>query len=146
MTIYPAPGGQSPYISEDTPPPPPQPEPAPRRIPHLGHALLFVVTAAALLFGALILLTILGKPPVTVRQGVATVQHPFLQMAVQAAIYIFTLLIAALIFPAVWNRPFLEGIRWNWYTARVQAPRLVSLGLLLGIMMQIVTYFTTPPK
>ena len=148
MSIYPPPGGQSPYLSEETPPPPPQPQPesAPRRIPHLGHALLFVVTAAALLFAALILLTVIGKPPVLVRQGVTSVQHPFLQMAVQAATYIFTLLIAALVFPTIWNRSFLQGIRWNWYTARVHAPKLVGLGLLLGIMMQVVTYFSTPPK
>ena len=145
MSIYPAPG-HDPYLSEPVPPPPPPPDPLPRRIPHLGHALLFVITAAALLFGAQILLTIFGKSPVSVHDGVITVQHPLLQMASQAATYILALVIAAAVFPSIWNRSFLHGIRWNSYAARVHAPRLIGLGLLLGMMMQVLTYFTTPPK
>jgi uncharacterized protein len=146
MSIYPAPGGQGSYLSDEVPPPPPEAEPEPRRIPNLGHALLFLVTAAALLFGSQILLTLIGKSPVALRQGVIVVQHPLLQMASQAATYLLTLGIAALVFPALWHRPFLHGIRWSGYTARVHAGKLIGLGLLLGIMMQVVTYFTTPPK
>lgn len=147
MSIYSAPGGHGSYLSEDAPPPPPPPiEPEPRRIPNLGHALLFVLTAAVLLFACQILLTVLGKFPVTVHDGVISVQHPLLQMASQAVAYIFTLLIAAIIFPLLWHRSFLRGIRWSAYTARVHAPKLILLGLLLGVMMQVVTYFTTPPK
>lgn len=144
MSIYPAPGGQGSYLSEEAPPPPPQPEP--RRIPNLGHALLFLVTAAVLLFGSQILLTVIGKSPVALHQGVLVVQHPLLQMASQAGTYLLTLLVAAAVFPALWHRPFLQGIRWNSYTARVHAGKLIGLGLLLGVLMQLVTYFTTPPK
>ena len=146
MSIYPAPGGQGSYLSDEVPPPPPEAEPEPRRIPNLGHALLFLVTAAALLFGSQILLTLIGKSPVALRQGVIVVQHPLLQMASQAATYLLTLGIAALVFPALWHRPFLQGLRWSGYTARVHAGKLIGLGLLLGVMMQVVTYFTTPPK
>ena len=146
MSIYPAPGGQGSFVPEEIPPPPPPFEPEPRRIPNFGHALLFIVTAAVLLFGSQVLLTVFGWSPVAVRNGEITVQHPVLQMASQAATYILTLIIAALIFPGIWKRPFLQGIRWSGYTARVHAAKLVALGLLLGFMMQLVTYFTTPPK
>ncbi|HEX3571672.1 MAG TPA: CPBP family intramembrane glutamic endopeptidase [Acidobacteriaceae bacterium] len=146
MSLYPTPGAPSPYADEPAAPPPPPLEPAPRRIPNLGHALLFIVTAGMLLFGSEVLLTILGKAPVTIRGGITTIQHPLLQMAGQAATYILTLVVAWLVFPAIWHRPFSQGIRWSWYTARVHALKLVSLGLLLGVMMQFVTYFATPPK
>jgi len=139
-------GRQGPSLTEPAPPPPPALEPLPKRIPHLGHALLFIVTAAGILFGAQLLLTILGKSPASAHQCTVQVQHPMLQMASLAATYLITLAISGLVFPGIWNRTFLQGIRWNWYTARVHAPKLVALGLLLGLMMQVLTYFITPPK
>jgi hypothetical protein len=145
MSTYPAPDRQSPYAEEPVPPPPPL-EPAPRRIPHIGHALLFILTAAVILFASQILLMAFGKTPASVHQGAVTVQHPMLQMGSLATTYLLTLGIAWLIFPRIWHRSFLQGIRWNWYTARVHAPKLVGLGLMLGLMMQVLTYFITPPK
>ena len=134
---------ENPYTSE-APAPPPM-EPAPRRIPHLGHALLFLVTAVGILFASQMLLLLLGKSPTAVRNGV-TLQHPMLQMASLAATYLLTIAISWVIFPRIWNRSFLEGVRWNWYTARVYGPRLVLLGLVLGLLIQVLTYFITPPK
>lgn len=125
---------------------PPPPALEPRRIPHLGHALLFLVTAAVLLFGSQILLMLLGSPPATVRQGAIAVQHPILEMLTQAVTYLLTLAIAWLVFPHIWNRSFLDGIRWNWFSARMHALKLVGLGLVLGVMIQMMTWFTTPPK
>ena len=136
---------ENPYTPE-APPPPPAVDPAPRRIPHIGHALLFIVTALGILFGSQFLLMLLGKSPAAVRQGTITLQHPMLQMASLGATYLLTLAISWVIFPRIWNRSFLEGIRWNGYTARVHAPRLVALGLVLGLLIQVLTYFITPPK
>ena len=133
-------------VPEEPEAPPPPPDPEPRRIPNLGHALLFIVTAAGLLFGSQILLMLIGKSPVSVRQGAITVQHPILQMLSQAATYIFTVVIAWVVFPRIWSRSFLDGIRWNWFSARLHALKLIGLGLLLGVMIQLVTWFTTPPK
>jgi membrane protease YdiL (CAAX protease family) len=144
MSIYPEPASQGPYLTEPVPPSPPPFEPAPRRIPHLGHAVLFIVIAGAFVFGLLISVLLLsgglsqhGQPPSL---------HPKLQMLSLGTGYILTFVAASLLFPRMWNRSFLEGIRWNWYTARVHAPKLITLGLLLGLMMQLVTYFITPPK
>jgi membrane protease YdiL (CAAX protease family) len=145
MSIYPEPGAQGPSLTESAPPPPPTLEPAPRRLPHLGHAFLFIVTAAGILLGAQIILMLLGKSPAS-HQGNGTLEHPMLQMLSLGVTYVLTLAISWLVFPSIWNRTFLEGIRWNWYTARVHAPKLVVLGLTLGLMMQVLTYFITPPK
>src|SRR5207253_2887880 len=53
---------------------------------------------------------------------------------------------AWLFFPLIWKRRFLDGIRWNFFAVRQHASRLASLGLLLGVMMQIATQFIIPPK
>jgi len=145
MSIYPQPGAPEPYVSDPAPAPPPPVEPPPRRLPHIGHALIFMLTAAVILFAAQFMLMLFGKSPVA-HQGNGVLVHPMLQMASLAATYICTLAIASLIFPAIWHRSFLQGVRWNWYTARVHAPKLVGLGLTLGLMMQVLTYFITPPK
>jgi hypothetical protein len=144
MSIYPEPGSQSPYLTEPVPPPPALPERPPRRIPHLGHALLFIVIAAALVFGLLISVLLLSGGLKQHSQPASL--HPKLQVLSLGTGYILTFIAATLLFPRIWNRSFLDGIRWNWYTARLHAPKLITLGLLLGLMMQFVTYFITPPK
>jgi len=81
-----------------------------------------------------------------VLNGVTTLLHPRLQIALLAATYLSSLLAASLFYPRVWKRGFLDGLQWRWAAARGQAGRLIGLGLLLGIMVQFVTYFITPPK
>ena len=117
-----------------------------RRLPHIGHALLFICTAVLVLFFFQALLAMLGEMPAAVHQGAITVPHPKLQIACLAATYLTALFASYLFFPLLWNRSFLTGIRWNFTAVRHQALRLVALGLLLGGMMQLVTYFITPPK
>jgi len=120
--------------------------PAPRRIPNLGHALLFVGFTGIVLIVFQTILLALGRSPAAVHGGEITVQHPKLQIATMASTYLTVLLAAWFFYPAVWQRTFLDGVRWQWATARRQAGRLVALGFLLGAMMQVVTYFITPPK
>lgn len=117
-----------------------------RRIPHLGHALVFVGFTGLLLILLEAVLAALGHTPGAVRGGVATVLHPKLQLAMLATTYVTTLVAAWGFYPQVWQRGFLDGIEWRWATARQQAGRLIALGLLLGMIMQVVTYFITPPK
>jgi hypothetical protein len=120
--------------------------PAPRRIPNFGHALLFVSFAGLLLLVSEVSLILLGKQPAALHNGTITVQHPMLQIAMMAAIYLVTLLAAWLAFPLLWRRPFLDGLQWHWSVARGQANRLIALGLVLGVMMAIVTAFISSPK
>jgi membrane protease YdiL (CAAX protease family) len=117
-----------------------------RRIPNLGHAIVFVSFAGMLLFLFQLILLALGKSPSAVHPAAVTVQHPKLQIATLAATYLLTLLAAWLFYPLVWKRAFLDGLQWHWSTARQQAAKLIGLGFMLGAMMQLVTYFITPPK
>lgn len=121
--------------------------PAPtRRIPHLGHAVLFIGITGLLLVLFELALAALGKSPGVVRGSVVTVLHPKLQIALLMTTYLTTLLAAWFLYPLLWQRGFLDGLHWNWTVARTQAWKLIGLGMLLGAMMQAVTYFVTPPK
>jgi membrane protease YdiL (CAAX protease family) len=117
-----------------------------RRIPNIGHALVFVCFTGVVLVLLELVLVALGRAPGTEHDGVAKLLHPKLQIALLATTYLTTLLAAWIFYPLVWQRRFLDGLQWRWAVARNQAAKLVSLGLLLGVTMQAVTYFITPPK
>jgi membrane protease YdiL (CAAX protease family) len=120
--------------------------PPPRRIPNLGHALLFVSFTVLMLFLFQVIFFALGKSPIARHAGAIAVEHPKLQIAILAATYLTTLTAAWLSFPLIWQRSFLDGVRWRWATARRQAGKLAALGLLVGFMMQIVISLVAPPK
>ena len=117
-----------------------------RRIHNIGHALVFVCFTGVVLVLLELVLVALGRAPGTEHDGVAKLLHPKLQIALLATTYLTTLLAAWIFYPLVWQRRFLDGLQWRWAVARNQAAKLVSLGLLLGVTMQAVTYFITPPK
>jgi membrane protease YdiL (CAAX protease family) len=124
----------------------PKPDPTPRRIPNLGHALIFVAfTFLVLLLTQGVLLS-LGKVEIDPHKPATSVLHPKLQLAAMAVTYVVTLLAASFFFSRLWHRPFMEGIRWNGRTALAQAARLIPVGLLLGMMVQCVTYFIHATK
>jgi uncharacterized protein len=136
-------------VPEDVPreePAVPVTEPVPRRIPNIGHALLFVSFAGLMLFVLNVLLLAIGRLPATLQDGAIKVQYPKVQIAMMAGTYLTTLLAAWFYYPVVWRRSFVDGVQWNWAIARRQFGQLVALGFVLGLMMQIVTYFITPPK
>jgi uncharacterized protein len=124
----------------------PLPEASPRRIPNLGHALLFIAFAGLVLIIFEIILMALGKSPVDPKGATLTVQHPKLQLAAMAATYVVTIAVAWLFYPVVWHRRFLDGLSWQWPTARRQVPKLIGIGLLLGGVVQVLTYFISTPK
>ena len=124
----------------------PELRPTPRRVPNIGHAVVFVSFAGLVLMVFEIALMVMGLSPASVQGGAIVLTRPKLQIAAMAATYLVTLSAAWLFYPLLWRRKFLDGLQWNWAIARGQASRLIGLGLLLGVMMQIVTYFITPPK
>ena len=117
-----------------------------RRIPNLGHALVFVGFTGLLLIVLELVLVSLGRAPGAVHGGVTTLLHPKMQIALLATTYLTSLLAAWFFYPLLWHRSFLDGIEWRWATARSLASRLIALGLVLGMMVQIATNFITPPK
>jgi membrane protease YdiL (CAAX protease family) len=116
------------------------------RIPHLGHALAFVSFTGVLLILLEFVLSALGWAPGTVKNGVTLLTHPKLQIVTLVATYLTTLGIACVVFPQLWQRDFLDGIEWRWATARAQAGRLIVLGLILGLLVQVAARFMMPPK
>lgn len=107
-----------------------------RRIPHLGHTLLFLLLLIlSFLLAEAVVLAISGGLG---RSVLASLQSQPLQLATTALAYLVTLAAAYFSFPALWDRPFLSGLQWNWRTARRFATRLLPLGLLLGFALQAV--------
>ena len=141
----------SPNIPEDPAPdipehPAPDSEPNSRRIPNLGHALLFISLAGMMLaISELLLVAVWGQPTIE-HGGAIQVVHPKLQIAAEGATYGITLLIAFFLYPFLWKRSFLDGLRWNWSAARHQAVKLVSLGFALGVTSALVDNFISTSK
>jgi membrane protease YdiL (CAAX protease family) len=116
-----------------------------RRIPNLGHALLFFTwTGLTLLTSLLVVYLMFGRgsgPP-----GAQAIPHPKTQLAAMAITYALSLLAAWFVFPLLWHRTFLDGIRWNVCAAKRHAWKLIPLGLLLSAMAQTVSHFISVPK
>jgi CAAX protease family protein len=117
----------------------------PRRIPHLGHAFLFVS------FAGLVLLmsqaTLLGFFTIhTAQKLAAAAQQPKLLVAAMAVTYIATLLISWFFFPLLWHRSFPDGLQWNFTAARRNALKLIALGLVLGWTVQAISSLIPMPK
>jgi hypothetical protein len=134
------------------PPPPPLPEeaaalpPLQRRVPNLGHALLLFAFAGVSLFVFELIVILIGGPQVAMNGGHMTIEHPKLQLAAEGGTYVVTLLVAWLFFPLLWRRSFLNGLQWNWAAARDQLSKLVSLGLLVGVMSAVANAFLSSAK
>ena len=73
-----------------------------RRVPHIGHALVFISFTGVLLVLLELVLAALGRAPGTEHGGVATLLHPKMQLATMAATYLSSLLAAWFFFPLLW--------------------------------------------
>jgi uncharacterized protein len=123
--------------------PPPEP---PVRIPHLGHAALFLAIAGIFLLLTQLLLIGLVHPPVITGKAVSASVSPKLLVGSEALSYIATLTLAWFIFPLLWKRPFAEGIQANLDAARRNALRLIPIGLVLSFAVQAISSLATMPK
>ena len=79
-----------------------------KRIPHIGHAILFFSLAY-------FLVNLLGLAVFSIAHihFDAAPQHPGIALGVQALAYVLTLSLSAWFFPHLWNLPFSQGIHWN---------------------------------
>jgi uncharacterized protein len=119
------------------------PEDPPHRIPHLGHALLFL--AIALLLLVLTQFALLGTTHTTPTKIEVNVS-PKLLVASEAFTYLTTLSISWFLFPALWRRSFPDGIEANPDAARRNAIKLIPIGLALSFTVQAVSSLATMPK
>ena len=127
--------------AEGTPPAEP-----PVRIPHLGHAALFLAIAG--LFLLLIQLLFLGfaHPPAIAGKPAPGTMSPKFLVGSEALSYLATLAASWFIFPLLWKRPFAEGIQANLDAARRNAIRLIPIGLVLSVTVQAISSLISLPK
>ena len=116
------------------------PDEPPTRIPHLGHALLFLTITTLLL--------LVTEEAIFGRSHAlhAGELHPKLLLAAETVTYLGTLAISFFVFPPIWKRPFLTGLQWNGPAAIRNLPRLMPLGLLLSFVVQGLSNLISIPK
>ena len=112
-----------------------------RRIPHLGHAILFF--SIAIFF--INLSTIIFFTARHLRTD-ATDLHPLTSLAAEAVAYAFTLLAAVWLFPRLWRRSFLEGIEWNMLAVQRRWYVILAGGVVLSVMMQVLVSVVPHPE
>jgi membrane protease YdiL (CAAX protease family) len=104
-----------------------------RRIPHLGHALLFLALTIACFTGIAILLFVAFR-----RTVMADYQERlYISGASQLLGYVVALAISFPLFPLLWHRSFLDGIHWTWRQAQLHWWKLLLLGFALSGLAQL---------
>ena len=129
---------------------------SPARIPHLGHALIFLA-----LTGAILLLTqfVLGlyhapaKIPASPSASAATQAAqaiaaipPRMLLAAEAFTYVSSLILSWLFFPLLWGKSFAVGLKLNAPAASRNATRLIPIGITLSFVVQAISSLITMPK
>ncbi len=114
-----------------------------RRIPNLGHFLLMLLLLAlSFLSSEIVGLGMTGSLH-GMDAAARAMLNQRLQLSVNISAYIVTLAAAAVFFPALWRRPFLVGISWNF---RATTLRLLPVGLVLGFVAQGFSALLPVPK
>jgi len=119
----------------------------PRRIPHLGHAILFISYAGLiLLLAQAILLSLFTNSLHDSQKVAASILQPKLLVVAMAVSYIATLVTSWFFFPLLWHRTFPEGLQWNFAALRRNVLKLIGLGLVLGWTVQAISSLIPVPK
>jgi membrane protease YdiL (CAAX protease family) len=113
-----------------------------RRIPHLGHAVLFFAIAMM----AIVLCMVGAFTVAHLHTQAEIVQHPDLALAAQALGYALTLALAAWIFPRLWDKGFMRGIEWNELAARRRWYWILPAAITLSALAQMASRFVREPK
>lgn len=112
-----------------------------RRIPHLGHALLFFSLCASCIFFFQIILISAAhlNTPEQIKQ------HAGLAALGELLGYILTFVIAVPLFPRIWGYSFLEGIHWTSRQARLHWWKLLLTGCALSLLAELADRFLKTP-
>jgi uncharacterized protein len=113
----------------------------PTRIPHLGHAILFLtITGAFLLLSQIIALGL------SHHAGQTTSVPPRLLLFAEGFTYLATLTLSWFLFPLLWQRPFAAGLQLNAPAAARNAFKLIPIGIVLSFTVQAVSSIVSMPK
>ncbi len=113
-----------------------------RRIPHLGHALLFFALTVTAFLLCLLVLALVSHNHLSGKDQTAVLAS----IGAEAATYVLALVAAYYFFPPLWKRTFAAGLHWHSETARRLWPRLLAAGILLSVLAQISEHFVKEPK
>jgi len=113
-----------------------------RRIPHLGHALLFFTLAFFFLATYQSIALLLIHP----HTAEAAAEHPGLLLTAQIFTYLTTLLVSFWLFPRLWQRSFLHGIQWNVLAAHRRWFWIVPTAIALSLAAQYADHFVAAPE
>ncbi len=121
------------------------PPEAPTRIPHLGHAFLFLaITGSLLLLTQLLLGYMQGHASGRVQS--ASVINPRIIIEAEVFTYLATLAVSWVLFPLLWQRSFAQGLQLNFSAARRNVLKLIPIGVTLSLIVQAVSSLITLPK
>ncbi|WP_263366136.1 CPBP family intramembrane glutamic endopeptidase [Edaphobacter bradus] len=139
-------GGKA--IVIEAPPPSVAPGPGvPARVPHIGHALLFVLFAAVVLFFTEAAILAFSHPAARdPHKSITALINPKLIVGSEAFTYIATLLFSWAVFPLLWHRSFADGLRWDLPAALRNVLKLVPLGIVLSVTVQAISSLLPVPK
>jgi membrane protease YdiL (CAAX protease family) len=112
------------------------------RVPHMGHAAMFLSFAGLTLLLSQLAVLALSHTAATAGGAV----HPKRQLAAMGVTYLVTLGACFLVFPLFWGRGFLAGLNWNGDAAQRFWGRLVATGLLVGWGVQALSSLIPMPK
>ena len=120
-----------------------KPDDTPSRIPHLGHAALFLaITGITLLLAQAALLGIIHPIHAISTGGVS----PKLLVAAEAFTYATALTSAWFLFPLLWKRTFPVGVQWNLPAGIRNVAKLMPLGMVLSFSVQALSSLLPTPK
>lgn len=125
--------------------------PSPRSccvIPNFGHALLFLgMIIFSLLLTGLVIGGVMRRIPWATHQSLQQMQSdPRIVIPLEVAMYAVATLLAYLIFPLIWRRPFFSAIHWNAAAVRRRWGWLAITGFLLSIVIQLLSNYLPMPK
>ena len=126
--------------AQGTPPPDP-----PVRIPHLGHALLFLAILGLFFFIGSLFLGLTHSAAIADKAAAGKLSAKLL-IGSQALMYLGTLVLSWFVFPFFWKRSFSDGLQLNPDAGRRNAFRLMAIGVILSIANLALSSLISLPK
>lgn len=126
----------------------PQSLPTVHRIPNLGHAVIFLVVAAAVLFFVQsIAYSLAVSSHWFAHETAQQIMHdPRLVIPSMAAGYMIAGLAVWALFSMMWKLPFPLGVRWNGRWTAHYFYGFVFIGVLVSISVQLLSNYLPIPK
>jgi membrane protease YdiL (CAAX protease family) len=133
----------TPEVPSGPPPPPP-----PRRIPHIGHTVLFFTVAiiVLLLTSVSVFALAMGFHLLGTETPEQLLREPRLLIPSMAAAYLIAGAIVWAIFTFLWQQTFLGGLHWNFAAVRRRWIPLLAGGIALSLVVQFLSNFLPVPK